>query len=209
MSASKARQVLDLIRGEDVQRAAEILTGTEREAAEVIGKVLTSAVANAAHNDSQNPEELYVAACYADEGATMKRWRPRARGRATRIRKRTCHITVIVSRLPADQLELRRRRMEAVSANRSRRVDASRRRADLSGRLSRRRAAQAQAEAEKAAEAEAEDEVEDALTDETTTEQTEAQETAQESEEPTTDEADDTAEASADGDEADEKGKDE
>jgi len=160
MSASKARQVLDLIRGEDVQRAAEILTGTEREAAEVIGKVLTSAVSNAAHNDQQNPEELYVSACYADEGTTMKRWRPRARGRATRIRKRTCHITIVVSRLPADQLELRRRRMEAVSANRSRRVDASRRRADLSGRLSRRRAAQAAADAEKAeAEAaEAEDE---------------------------------------------------
>ena len=68
MSASKARQVLDLIRGEDVQRAAEILNGTEREAAEVIGKVLASAVANAAHNDQQNPEELYVSACYADEG---------------------------------------------------------------------------------------------------------------------------------------------
>jgi large subunit ribosomal protein L22 len=151
MSASKVRQVLDLIRGEDVQRAAEILTGTEREAADAIGKVLTSAVANAAHNDQQNPEDLYVAACYADEGATMKRWRPRARGRATRIRKRTCHITVIVSRLPAEQLELRRRRQEAVSANRSRRVDASRRRADLSGRLSRRRAAQAAAEAERAA----------------------------------------------------------
>jgi large subunit ribosomal protein L22 len=151
MSASKARQVLDLIRGEDVQRAAEILTGTEREAAEIIGKVLTSAVANAAHNDQQNPEDLYVAACYADEGSTLKRWRPRARGRATRIRKRTCHITVIVSRLPAEQLELRRRRQEAVSANRSRRVDASRRRADLSGRLSRRRAAQAAAEAERAA----------------------------------------------------------
>ena len=64
MSASKARQVLDLIRGEDVQRAAEILNGTEREAAELVGKVLTSAVANAAHNDSQNPEELYVSACY-------------------------------------------------------------------------------------------------------------------------------------------------
>jgi large subunit ribosomal protein L22 len=156
MSASKARQVLDLIRGEDVQRAAEILNGVEREAAEVIGKVLASAVANAAHNDQQNPEELYVAACYADEGATMKRWRPRARGRATRIRKRTCHITIIVSRLPADKLELRRKRMEAVSANRSRRVDASRRRADLSGRLSRRRAAQATAEAEKAAAEEAE-----------------------------------------------------
>jgi large subunit ribosomal protein L22 len=169
MSASKARQVLDLIRGEDVQRAAEILTGTEREAAEVIGKVLGSAVANAVHNDQQNPEDLYVSACYADEGATMKRWRPRARGRATRIRKRTCHITIIVSRLPAEQLELRRRRTEAVSANRSRRVDASRRRADLSGRLSRRRAAQAQAAADKAqAEAEAAEAAEadeDAATD--------------------------------------------
>ena len=162
MSASKARQVLDLIRGQDVQRAAEILNGVEREAAEVIGKVLQSAVANAAHNDLQNPEELYVSACYADEGATMKRWRPRARGRATRIRKRTCHITIIVSRLPADKLELRRRRMEAVSSNRSRRVDASRRRADLSGRLSRRRAAQAE---RAAAEAEAEVADED-LTDE-------------------------------------------
>jgi large subunit ribosomal protein L22 len=159
MSASKARQVLDLIRGQDVQRAAEILNGVEREAAEVIGKVLQSAVANAAHNDQQNPEELYVSACYADEGATMKRWRPRARGRATRIRKRTCHITIIVSRLPADKLELRRRRMEAVSSNRSRRVDASRRRADLSGRLSRRRAAQAERAA--AAEADAEAEVAD------------------------------------------------
>ena len=140
MSASKVRQVLDLIRGQDVQRAAEILSGTEREAATVIGKVLTSAVANAAHNDQQNPEELYVSACYADEGTTMKRWRPRARGRATRIRKRTCHITIIVSRLPAEQLELRRRRMEAVSSNRSRRVESSRRRADLTGRVTRRRA---------------------------------------------------------------------
>jgi large subunit ribosomal protein L22 len=220
MSASKARQVLDLIRGEDVQRAAEILTGTEREAAELIGKVLSSAVANAAHNDSQNPEELYVSACYADEGATMKRWRPRARGRATRIRKRTCHITIIVSRLPADQLELRRRRMEAVSANRSRRVDASRRRADLSGRLSRRRAAQAKAEADKAAAEEAEaDEADEAVTDEGVTDETAADETAadataaDETEEAETESAEDTAEANAAettevSDEADEKGKD-
>jgi large subunit ribosomal protein L22 len=163
MSASKARQVLDLIRGEDVQRAAEILNGTEREAAEVIGKVLQSAVANAAHNDQQNPEELYVSACFADEGATMKRWRPRARGRATRIRKRTCHITIIVSRLPADKLELRRKRMEAVSSNRSRRVESSRRRADLSGRLTRRRAAHATAEAERAAAEEAEEITDQAL----------------------------------------------
>jgi large subunit ribosomal protein L22 len=211
MSASKARQVLDLIRGEDVQRAAEILTGTEREAAELIGKVLSSAVANAAHNDSQNPEELYVSACYADEGATMKRWRPRARGRATRIRKRTCHITIIVSRLPADKLELRRRRMEAVTANRSRRVDASRRRADLSGRLSRRRAAQAKVEAEKAESEEAEaDEAEGAVTDEAVTDEMVTDERASEE----TDGLEDTVETSADettedNDEAVEKGKDE
>ena len=214
MSASKARQVLDLIRGQDVQRAAEILNGVEREAAEVIGKVLQSAVANAAHNDQQNPEELYVSACYAHEGATMKRWRPRARGRATRIRKRTCHITIIVSRLPADQLELRRRRMEAVSANRSRRVDASRRRADLSGRLSRRRAAQAKAEADKAAAEEAEaDEADEAVTDEAVTDETSTDETAtDETEEDETESAEDTAEANAAEttevtDDADEKGK--
>jgi large subunit ribosomal protein L22 len=151
LSASKARQVLDLIRGQDADRAAEILIGTERGAADVIGKVLNSAVSNAAHNDQQNPDELYISACYADEGTTAKRWRPRARGRATRIRKRTSHITIIVSRLPEAKLEQRRKRMEAVSAHRSRRVDASRRRADLSGRLSRRRAAQAVAEAEAAA----------------------------------------------------------
>jgi large subunit ribosomal protein L22 len=226
MSASKARQVLDLIRGQDVDRAAEILIGTEREAAEVLGKVLASAVANAAHNDHQNPDELYVSACYADEGATMKRWRPRARGRATRIRKRTCHITIVVSRLPEARLEQRRTRMEAVSANRSRRVDASRRRADLSGRLSRRRAAQAVAEAEAAAVAEAEEDVTDEVTtdveetgtttvadestddtvaDESTddtvadesTDDTVADESTDDGE-PVTDETDDTASAEAD-----------
>jgi large subunit ribosomal protein L22 len=165
LSASKVRQVLDLIRGQDVDRAAEILIGTEREAANIIGKVLASAVANAAHNDFQNPDELYVSACYADEGTTAKRWRPRARGRATRIRKRSSHITIIVSRLPEERLELRRKRMEAVSAHRSRRVDASRRRADLSGRLSRRRASAAVAEAEAAAAAEAEEETTTAVVD--------------------------------------------
>jgi large subunit ribosomal protein L22 len=205
MSATKARQVLDLIRGEDVQRAAEILNGTEREAADVIGKVLSSAVANAAHNASQNPEELYVAACFADEGATMKRWRPRARGRATRIRKRTCHITIVVSRLPADRLELRRKRMEAVSANRSRRVESSRRRADLSGRLSRRRAAQAVAEAEKAAQEAAEAEADEAVaedSDEETTDEVlaEAEVTGAETdltEADTEDEDEDAAQAEA------------
>ena len=127
MSATKARQVLDLIRGKEVDRAEELLRTTPREAARVISKVLASAVANAHHNDGLEPDELYVAACYADEGATMKRWRPRARGRATRIRKRTCHITVIVARLPEERLERRRTRQAAATASRSRRVAASRR----------------------------------------------------------------------------------
>jgi large subunit ribosomal protein L22 len=164
-SAYKVRQVLDLIRGQDVDRAAEILALGDREAAVTVAKVLASAVANATHNDGLDPEELFVSACYADEGSTLKRWRPRARGRATRIRKRTSHITIIVSRLPADQLELRRKRMEAVSANRSRRVDASRRRADLSGRLSRRRAAHAVAAEQAAAEEAAAEEAEEDFTD--------------------------------------------
>jgi large subunit ribosomal protein L22 len=127
MSATKARQVLDLIRGKEVDRAEELLRTTPREAARVISKVLASAVANAHNNDGLEPDELYVAACYADEGTTMKRWRPRARGRATRIRKRTCHITVIVARLPEDRLERRRSRQAAAAASRSRRVAASRR----------------------------------------------------------------------------------
>lgn len=128
MSAYKARQVLDLIRGRDADRAEEILNATPREAARVVGKVLASAVANARNNDQLDPDELYVSACYADEGTTLKRWRPRARGRATRIRKRTCHITVIVSRLPDDRLERRRARQATeTSGLRSRRVAASRR----------------------------------------------------------------------------------
>jgi len=130
MSAYKARQVLDLVRGQDVDRAEETLRSTPREAARVVEKVLASAVANARNNDLLDPDELYVSACYADEGTTLKRWRPRARGRATRIRKRTCHITVIVSRLPEDRLERRRaRQSDATTALRARRVAASRREA--------------------------------------------------------------------------------
>jgi len=148
MSAPKARQVLDLVRGEDVGKAADILRNTEREAATVVGKVLASAVANAVHNDGLDAEDLYVSACFADEGATLKRWRPRARGRASRIRKRTCHITVVVSPLPDERLARRRSEREAAGAQRSRRVSASRRRADLSGRLSRRRRRETELETE-------------------------------------------------------------
>ena len=128
MSATKARQVLDLVRGKEVDRAGDILASTPREGARVVAKVLASAVANARNNDLLDPDDLYVSACYADEGTTIKRWRPRARGRATRIRKRTCHITVIVSRLPDDRLEHRRARQAVqTTAVRSRRVAASRR----------------------------------------------------------------------------------
>lgn len=112
-SAYKAREVLDLIRGKSYAEAAEILQFSERGISEDILKVLDSAVANAEHNDSQLAEELYVSACYADEGPTLKRWRPRARGRATRIRKRTCHITVVVSRYSDAELEAIREREAA------------------------------------------------------------------------------------------------
>jgi large subunit ribosomal protein L22 len=110
MSAYKARQVIDTIRGKDTQEAEDILRFTEREAARVIRKCLASAVANAANNDGLDPESLYVSAAYVDEGMTIKRFKPRARGRATRIRKRTCHITVIVSAIPAAELERRAKR---------------------------------------------------------------------------------------------------
>ncbi len=88
---------MNLIRGEDVTTAREILAGTTREAADVIGKVLASAVANAVTNDAMQADELFVSAAYADEGITMKRFTPRARGRAGKICKRSCHITVIVT----------------------------------------------------------------------------------------------------------------
>jgi large subunit ribosomal protein L22 len=132
-SAYKAREVLDLIRGKSVSEARTILEFCNREAADVIVKVLDSAVANAGNNNDIPPEELFVSACYADEGPTMKRWRPRARGRATRIRKRTCHITVIVGRYSQTELDRIRERLAGkgrttadASAARARRVARSR-----------------------------------------------------------------------------------
>lgn len=113
VSAYKAREVLDLIRGQSYARASEILDFTDRSVAEVIKKVLDSAVANAEHNENIPAEELYVSACYADEGPTLRRFRPRARGRATRVRKRTCHITVIVTRYTPEELAAQREREAA------------------------------------------------------------------------------------------------
>ena len=122
LSATKARAVLDLVRGKSVQQAGEILQFTERDAADVVGKVLASAVANAVTNDGETAEELFVSACYADEGPTLKRWRPRARGRATRIRKRTCHVTVIVSPMAPEQLAVVRGRQTSRAAARTGRM---------------------------------------------------------------------------------------
>jgi large subunit ribosomal protein L22 len=130
MSAFKVRPVLDLIRGRDLDQAQDILRFSERDAARVVAKLLASAVANAENNDLQSADELYVSACYADEATTMKRWRPRARGRATRIRKRTCHITVVVTRLPEERLARRQARDTGDAAGRrARRVAGARKRA--------------------------------------------------------------------------------
>jgi large subunit ribosomal protein L22 len=96
-SPYKVRLVLDLVRGLPVQEAEDVLRLASRGATEPISKVLKSAVANAEHNHALDADDLVVAEAYADEGPTLKRYRPRARGRATRIRKRTSHITIVVS----------------------------------------------------------------------------------------------------------------
>jgi large subunit ribosomal protein L22 len=96
-SPYKVRRVLDLVRGLPVQEAEDLLRLTQRGATDPVAKVLRSAVANAEHNHALDADDLVVAEAYADEGPTLKRYRPRARGRATRIRKRTSHITIVVS----------------------------------------------------------------------------------------------------------------
>ena len=97
MSAQKARLVADQIRGKSVESALEILQFSGRKGADIIKKVLESAIANAEHNDGADVDELKVSTIFVDEGMTMKRIRPRAKGRADRILKRSCHITVKVS----------------------------------------------------------------------------------------------------------------
>jgi large subunit ribosomal protein L22 len=141
MSASKARVVLDLVRGKDVITAQEILGGTPREAASVIAKVLASAIANAVNNDGQVQDELYVATAYADEGTTMKRFKPRARGRGSRIRKRACHVTIVVAQMDDERLTRARAARGTESVARSRRVAGSRRRADQQSHAHRREVA--------------------------------------------------------------------
>ncbi len=96
VSPWKVRQLTNLIRGEHVEEARRILRFSGKGAATPLAKVLNSAVANAENNDGLDPDELWVTNAFVDEGPTMKRWRPRALGRAYRVRKRTSHITVVV-----------------------------------------------------------------------------------------------------------------
>ena len=96
MSVQKACFVLDAIRGKDVQSALAILEYNPRYASSIIKKLLESAIANAENNNGMNAENLYVAACFANKGPTMKRVKPRAQGRAYRIEKRMSHITIVL-----------------------------------------------------------------------------------------------------------------
>ena len=99
VSVQKACFVLDAIRGKDVNTALGILAYNPRYASSLIEKLLKSAIANAENNNGMNPENLYIAECYADKGPTMKRIKPRAQGRAYRIEKRMSHITVILDEI--------------------------------------------------------------------------------------------------------------
>jgi len=97
ISAQKARLVADQIRGKSVGEALNILAFSTKKGAHLVKKVLESAIANAEHNEGADIDELRVSAIFVDEGMTMKRIRPRAKGRADRILKRTSHITVKVA----------------------------------------------------------------------------------------------------------------
>jgi large subunit ribosomal protein L22 len=100
VSPTKARRVIDLVRGKSVSEALDILRWAPQAASEPVAKVIASAAANAQNNDGLDPTTLVVASVFADEGPTAKRIRPRAQGRAFRIRKRTSHITVVVESRP-------------------------------------------------------------------------------------------------------------
>ncbi len=125
-SPPKVREVLGLIRGREIDDARERLRFCERGPAGDVLKLLDSAVANAESNQNVPGDELFVSRAYADEGPTLKRWRPRARGRGTRIRKRTSHVTIVVARYSDEELE-RRRRREADEPRRLRRPTRRRR----------------------------------------------------------------------------------
>src|SRR4051794_16208640 len=92
----KCRRVIDLVRGMDAEEALDVLRFAPQSASEPVAKVLASAIANAEHNKNLDRRDLFISQAYVDEGPTLKRFRPRAQGRAFRIRKRTSHITIVV-----------------------------------------------------------------------------------------------------------------
>ncbi|WP_297827387.1 50S ribosomal protein L22 [Mycobacterium sp.] len=118
VSPRKARRVIDLVRGRSVTEALDILRWAPQAASEPVAKVIASAAANAQNNNGLDPATLVVATVYADEGPTAKRIRPRAQGRAFRIRKRTSHITVVVESRPAKD-------QRSATSTRARRAEAS------------------------------------------------------------------------------------
>ncbi|MEH6559656.1 MAG: 50S ribosomal protein L22 [Oceanicoccus sp.] len=97
ISAQKVRLVADQVRGKDVEEALDILEFSNKKAADIVKKILNSAIANAEHNEGADVDELKISTIFVDEGRVLKRLRPRAKGRADRILKRSCHITVKVS----------------------------------------------------------------------------------------------------------------
>ncbi len=121
VSPTKARRVIDLVRGKSVAEALDILRWAPQAASEPVAKVIASAAANAQNNNGLDPSTLVVATVYADGGPTAKRIRPRAQGRAFRIRKRTSHITVVVESRPTKDA----RGSQSASATRARRAQAS------------------------------------------------------------------------------------
>src|SRR5271166_5762467 len=121
VSATKARRVIDLVRGKPVSEALDILRWAPQAASEPVAKVIASAAANAQNNNRLDPATLVVATVYADEGPTFKRIRPRAQGRAFRIRRRTSHITVVVESRP----RLSERSGQSASTTRARRAQGS------------------------------------------------------------------------------------
>jgi large subunit ribosomal protein L22 len=121
VSPSKARRVIDLVRGKSVADALDILRWAPQAASEPVAKVIASAAANAQNNNGLDPSTLVVATVYADDGPTAKRIRPRAQGRAFRIRRRTSHITVVVESRPSKDAQ----GSQSASATRARRAQAS------------------------------------------------------------------------------------
>ncbi|HZC93587.1 MAG TPA: 50S ribosomal protein L22 [Mycobacterium sp.] len=121
VSPTKARRVIDLVRGKSVSEALDILRWAPQAASLPVAKVIASAAANAQNNNGLDPATLVVAAVYADDGPTAKRIRPRAQGRAFRIRRRTSHITVVVESRPTKDA----RGSQSASATRARRAQAS------------------------------------------------------------------------------------